>query len=386
MRKLVSGALGAILLLSATAGVVDAAPKGTPSLAVSPTYQKAQLVSGKTTKGAKVKVLKGKQTVGKTVKAKSTKFKIKLKQQFKPGTKLMVVATKSGKTKTKIIKVKKSTLPKLATAGTAINVTATKISGQNSTARAKITAKIGTKLVGTTTVKKNGKWTVTLKGTPLTIGQKVVLVATHPTTKGVRKVTRKVVDAQFVNTTAAMTKVDQWTNDPVLGKMRLVKITQLNKSLKRDVLTQKITALKIIEVTANAKQQTAGAQYFNRKDMQVAAKYKIAQIDYAVTNASASYLITSLGFDAFTLGSTVIKNSRENYLSGMYDTSYTHKVNGELTSYQLAKESQRFTVAGLVDDNALTAKKLVINMDIPCDVESGNYVGDEADVVLEFDF
>lgn len=52
----------------------------------------------------------------------------------------------------------------------------------------------------------------------------------------------------------------------------------------------------------------------------------------------------------------------------------------------MAKESQRFIVAGLVDDNALTAKKLVINMDIPCDVESGNYVGDEADVALEFDF
>lgn len=124
-------------------------------------------VTGTTEPKVQVAVKSGKTTLGKTTSDKNGKYTVSLKKAQKAGTKLTVTATKGKESKSKTIIVKyKDPVVK------AVNSKSTNVTGTTESS-AKVTVKVGSKVIGTATANKSGKYTVKIQkqkvGTKLSI-------------------------------------------------------------------------------------------------------------------------------------------------------------------------------------------------------------------------
>lgn len=121
-----------------------------PSLKVQTVYVKAGKVAGTSTKGATIKIKRGKKTL-KTVKAPKGKFSTTVKG-LKTGQKLAIVASYHRQNRTTTVTVKKSATPTLSLKKHQVSGSNLVLSGNHS-AKTKLTVKNGSKTLLSKTVK-----------------------------------------------------------------------------------------------------------------------------------------------------------------------------------------------------------------------------------------
>lgn len=150
--------------------VVDKTPPAKPVVNQVKDYDKK--ITGKAETGATITVKAGKKVLGTSV-AKAGKFTVTLKTAQKAGTKLTVTATDKAKnvSAATTVTVVDKTAPKAASVGK-VTIKTTKVMGK-AEAGARVEVRAGKKLIGSATVDKKGRYSVTIKkqkaGTVLTI-------------------------------------------------------------------------------------------------------------------------------------------------------------------------------------------------------------------------
>lgn len=126
-------------------------------------------VTGTTVPNAKVSVKTGKTILGSTKSDKNGKFNVKLKRSQKAGTKLTISTTKGTETKSKTVIVKYQA-PKV----NKVRPSSTKVTGKT-VSNAKVSVKVGSKVIGTAKANKTGNYTVKIKKQK--VGTKLSIVA-----------------------------------------------------------------------------------------------------------------------------------------------------------------------------------------------------------------
>lgn len=170
-----------------------------------------------------------------------------------------------------------------------------------------------------------------------------------PTAKTSQKSSNKTSSKEVSN--GELLKVNEWENDPVQGKMKLIKINKINKSYTTGNYAIKLDDFKLFEVTPkNDTQKEDASTAFNSSEG-VSTPYYEVQIKYTIENNTD----TSVQFNG--IKSLVTESGTQMDLnSGMQDLGVGTEV--------AANAKKSTAVMGLINTNEKNKiNKLTINFD-----------------------